>query len=609
MRARTPLSVLSFGVGCMLLFGGGQGCGDAAPPPSRTLSLRAGTTTVEIATGAFGLSFVQDGERVTGTIARGDDAHAPAMAAHEVLEEQGRGLPGWDGYAPVVGPWALSGRARVLSETGDSARVAIEAPGGEVELTVSVRARRVELIFEAKGGAPAWNKLGLTLGAAPDEHFFGMGERFASTDHRGLALYSWAEEGGVGKGESAPRAYDNPGPNGPSMTYFPVPFFLSSRGFGVHLDTTFRTAVDFAERRADALTLTADTARLRVVVYLSRDPKDSLGAFVADTGRPFVPAPWVFGPRRRVGVNAMVDGVPEWKLLRDRDIPITTIDDAVHFLPARSEAGREETLREWTRTVHAAGYKVVAYVNPYVATAPEIADDFAYGRDRGLFLTEPSGKPGLTIFSSGRLLELASIDLTQPEGVAWFQSLLRRPLALGYDGWMHDFGEYTERRWRAKDGRTGVELHNLYPVLSAKAAHELLEKERPGDYLFFVRVPVGGWHRAVVRRARRRGRGAGVVRPRGRGRARRVRPVRRGGPSRRRRAHAGEHGAGPGVRGGPRRPRAAREGAARAAREVGRAAPALSRGCGESASTRRGPSRSARGDGRGRRGRIRPRST
>jgi hypothetical protein len=42
---------------------------------------------------------------------------------------------------------------------------------------------------------------------------------------------------------------------------------------------------------------------------------------------------------------------------------------------------------------------------------------------------------------------------------------------------------------------------------------------------------------------------------------------------------------------------------------VGRAAPALSRGCGESASTRRGPSRSARGDGRGRRGRIRPRST
>lgn len=487
MRARAPLSVLSLGAGCMLFFGLGQGCGDATPPPSPVLSLRAGTTTVEIATGAFGLTFVQDGERVTGTIARGDDAHAPAMATHEVLEEQGRGLPGWDGYAPVVGPWALSGRARVLSESGDAARLAIEAPGGEVLLTVSVGARRVELTLEANGGEPAWNKLGLTLGAAPDEHFFGMGERFASTDHRGLALYSWAEEGGVGKGEAAPRAYDNPGPNGPSMTYFPVPFFLSSKGFGVHLDTTHRTVVDFAEKRADALTLTADAPRLRVVVYLSRDPKDTLGAFVADTGRPFVPAPWVFGPRRRVGVNALVDGVPEWKLMRDRDIPITTIDDAVHFLPARSEAGREDTLREWTRTVHAAGYKVVAYLNPYVATAPEIADDFAYGKERGLFFTEPSGAPGTTIFSSGRLLELASIDLTQPEGVAWFQTFLRRPLALGYDGWMHDFGEYTERRWRAKDGRTGVELHNLYPVLSAKAAHDLLEKERPGDYLFFVR--------------------------------------------------------------------------------------------------------------------------
>ena len=72
-----------------------------------------------------------------------------------------------------------------------------------------------------------------------------MGERFASLDHRGLDLYSWAEEGALGKGENTPAGPTNPGPNGPSMTYFPVPFYLSSRGYGVHLTTTYRTETHF----------------------------------------------------------------------------------------------------------------------------------------------------------------------------------------------------------------------------------------------------------------------------------------------------------------------------------------------------------------------------
>jgi alpha-glucosidase (family GH31 glycosyl hydrolase) len=52
---------------------------------------------------------------------------------------------------------------------------------------------------------------------------------------------------------------------------------------------------------------------------------------------------------------------------------------------------------------------------------------------------------------------------------------------------MHDFGEYVRRPWTFGDGRKGDEMHNAFPVLSAKAAYELLSKERPNDFLFFVR--------------------------------------------------------------------------------------------------------------------------
>jgi sulfoquinovosidase len=49
---------------------------------------------------------------------------------------------------------------------------------------------------------------------------------------------------------------------------------------------------------------------------------------------------------------------------------------------------------------------------------------------------------------------------------------------------MHDFGEYAQRSSRFSDGRTGEEVHNLFPVLSAKAAYDLLETR---DAMCFLR--------------------------------------------------------------------------------------------------------------------------
>ncbi len=118
---------------------------------------------------------------------------------------------------------------------------------------------------------------------------------------------------------------------------------------------------------------------------------------------------------------------------------------------------------------------------------PTAAVDYAFGKENGFFVKKPDGEPAITEFISGELLRVAAIDLTNPGGVAWFQGLLRRTLSIGYDGWMHDFGEYIPRDAVLFDGRRGGEVHNEYPVLSAKAAHDLFEAERPGNFLFFVR--------------------------------------------------------------------------------------------------------------------------
>jgi alpha-glucosidase (family GH31 glycosyl hydrolase) len=449
------------------------------------------------------------GNEVLRTMKGGDGSPYGAPAAtHDDGLDNVKVIPGWDGYAPDERPWTHGAKATVVAKTDASASFELVSGGTAdrrtIVLDVLVEGSKVSLSVTAKGESTpgdaktTWNKTSIAFALRPDEHFFGLGERYATVDHRNVSMYSWAEEGGAGKGENAPFDVDNPSPNGPSMTYFPVPFFHSSAGYAMHLATTYRTETHFGSERGDAFRVVANTAQWKAVVYVHDDPLASLDDFTRDTGRPFVPATWVFGPRRRVSFDNKVGDVEEYKMLRLKKVPTTGVDDAVHFLPARSELGREQVLREWTTSAHAWGYKVMAYNNPYVSTSkPEAASDLAYGKDHGLFAMTPEGTIGETFFISGEPQTLATIDLTKPEAVAWFQGLLRRTLALGYDGWMHDFGEYVRRPWRFGDGRIGEAVHNEFPVLSAKAAHDLMVKERGDDFLFFVRSGYTGTQQYV----------------------------------------------------------------------------------------------------------------
>lgn len=420
----------------------------------------------------------------------GEDPYGAPGATRDDGPDGIKVIPGWDGYHPEERAWSHGSNGRVLSRSDTSASFELDARGGKFVIDVALEGAKVRLKTTATTTDPgeAWNKttLAFTLGA--DDHFFGLGERYGSVDHRGLSMYSWSEEGGSGKGEKVPVDDQNPFPNGPSMTYFPVPFFLSTQGWAMHLATTFRTETHFGSERKDAWRVAANTNELETVIYVHDDPLASLDDFTRDTGRPMVPASWVFGPRRRVSNGDRVGAIEEWRKLREAHVPTTGLDDAVHLLPARSELGREEELKSWTSTAHAWGYKVMAYNNPYVSTSKsEAAADLAHGRERGFFALTPEGTIGETEFISGEQQKLATIDLTNPEAVVWFQDLLRRTLALGYDGWMHDFGEYVRRSWLFADGRRGDEVHNAFSVLSAKAAYDLLSKERPDDFLFFVR--------------------------------------------------------------------------------------------------------------------------
>jgi sulfoquinovosidase len=477
-------------------------CSAGDAPSSPPVELRGREASVRVTLDPFELTILDaQGAELLRTLARGEaDAYGSPGATRDEGVDNVKVIPGWDAFVPDEKAWTHPSKGRLVARTDTSASFELAADRGTIMLEVSLEGPKVTVATTATSRAadPGWNKLSLAFALRPDEHFFGLGERYASVDHRGLSMYSWAEEGALGGGEGKPRDEVTPYPNGPSMTYFPVPFFLSSAGYAVHLATTYRTETHFGSERPDAWRVAVNDATLKTIVYVHPEPLASLDDFTRDTGRSFVPATWVFGPRRRVGSGSSVDGVAEYRLLRQKKVPTTGLDDSVHLLPNRSELGREPELRAWIENAHAAGYKVMAYNNPYVSSSIEKSrGDLEYGKANGLFVMTPEGTVGETFFISGEPQTLATIDLTKPEAVAWFQDLLRRSLALGYDGWMHDFGEYVRRPWRFANGKNGEEMHNQFPVLSAKAAHDLLVAEKRDDFLFFVRSGYTGTQQYV----------------------------------------------------------------------------------------------------------------
>ncbi|MFZ5445862.1 MAG: TIM-barrel domain-containing protein [Myxococcota bacterium] len=433
--------------------------------PTTSARLAAGDATVVVETKPFSLSILgADGAvklRTTG---------GPRFTRDDGVFE-GQIVPGWDSFRPNERAWLELTEAKLGAH--DDASLTVDFAQGSDTATLKVsRDGTTVRLSQAISDTRRFNKAALAFELRDDDHFFGMGQRTASVDHRGLTLYSWAEEGALGGGEQVPRSDTNPYPNGPSMTYFPVPFFHGTHGVSVLVDTTRRSEVHFGSD-APELRIAAEGSTLDLVLFVRDSPLDALDDYTALTGRPPLPAPWAYGPRRRINDGDLVDGLPEWAQMRARKLPLTAIDDATHVLPTGRQVGREAQLRAWTTLLHANGFKACDYNNPYLSkTSPTSAADYTYGAEHGLFETAPDGGPATAFFLSGGPQTVSAIDLTNPEAVTWFKGLLGRSFDLGYDCWMHDFGEYVARDSTFHDGRSGREVHNEYPVLSAKASLE-----------------------------------------------------------------------------------------------------------------------------------------
>jgi alpha-glucosidase (family GH31 glycosyl hydrolase) len=366
-----------------------------------------------------------------------------------------------------------------------AATVDVGPLSGRVSERVQVRVVRAGpgvIAVHLRGGAA------ISFRAAPDELLTGFGERSNAVDQRGRDVLNYTADGPFLERDRAIAGAVVPDwaeLDRPDATYYPIPWLLSSRGYGVLVDNDTTSRFRLGRRR---WSVEADGRRLDLRVFTGPRPADALRRFTAATGRqPAPPAPWAYGPWIQTGqpnVVALEEEASIVGTLREADAPVSAAETQMHFLPCGAHRGREAYELARTQQFHAAGLAHMAYFNSHLCVAYEPV--FGEAVAAGALQRGADGKPiTFPAFVGGEgaagftIEPLAQFDFPAKPAERIYARLLSEAVAQGKDGWMEDFGEWTK----------SARIHNRYPRDYHCAVRDIVRRfDRP-----LVRFQRSGW--------------------------------------------------------------------------------------------------------------------
>lgn len=311
---------------------------------------------------------------------------------------------------------------------------------------------------------------------SPGEHFYGCGESFTKLDKTGQKVVLWTKDAhGVESKEM----------------YKPVPFYMSSRGYGIFAHTSTPVTFDFGHDYAEAQTIFIGEEDVDLFI-IAGTPKEILGSYTELSGKSNVPPLWSFGlwmsritydsevQAREVAEKMMQYGIPcdvihldtgwfehDWRC--DYEFSTSRFDDPKKMIDDLREDGYHISL--WQ----------LPYFTPNNALYPEIIE-------KGYAVVNADGKLPT---------DDAILDFSNPEAVKWYQDKLKNLLELGVEAIKVDFGEGAPVTGAYHSGRSGMAEHNLYPLRYNKAAADITE-EVTGESIIWARSAWAGSQRYPI---------------------------------------------------------------------------------------------------------------
>lgn len=313
------------------------------------------------------------------------------------------------------------------------------------------------------------------------ENIYGFGEKFTTFVKNGQTVETWNSDGGTCSEQS----------------YKCIPFYISSRGYGIFVNSSDKVSYEVASDTVSKVSITVPGESLEYFVIGGENLHEVLANYTTLTGKPALPPAYTFGLWLTTSfttkydeetVTSFIDGMAE------RDIPLQVFHFDCFWMKEYEWCNFEWDTRQFPdppamlKRLKNRGLEICVWINPYIAQRSKLFDE---GVQNGYLIKNLDGsvfqcdmwQPGMAI-----------VDFTNPAACEWYASKLKKLCEMGVDCFKTDFGERIPTKVKYFDGSNPIAMHNYYTYLYNKTVFNVL-KEYYGENkacLFARSATVGG---------------------------------------------------------------------------------------------------------------------
>lgn len=296
------------------------------------------------------------------------------------------------------------------------------------------------------------------------ECIYGFGEKFTTFVKNGQNVEIWNSDGGTCSYQS----------------YKSIPFYISSRGYGVLVNSSDKVSYEVASDSVSKVSMTITGEELEYFLIGGANPAQVLERYTTLTGKPALPPAKTFGlwlstsfttTYNEETVTSFIDGMAE------RDIPLQMFHFDCFWMKEYEWCGFEWDKSQFPDPANLIGklrkdknLGICVWINPYVSQRTKLFDE---GVEKGYFIKNLDGSVFQTdMWQPG----MAIVDFTNLQACRWYASKITELCEMGVTAIKTDFGERIPTKVKYSDGSDPIKMHNYYTYLYNKVVFTALEK-------------------------------------------------------------------------------------------------------------------------------------